>query len=198
LCNRLIATVAQSGFPIHHLPAKVQHRVMAVYRFHVDVDVPPQTVAERLRSIVREKPTFWESFRMAWRARELASPPFIGTVQDDSFRLRRDIRYRNSFLPLVWGRFISTPTGTRVSVTMFIHPLVALFMAFWLGMVGYGALKDRSTPPVVLWGMFIFGLALTAGGFFPEAIKARRLISATVLDSAANTVGKEPFTESLL
>ena len=135
---------------------------------------------------------------MAWRARELASPPFIGTVQDDSFRLRRDIRYRNSFLPLVWGRFISTPTGTRVSVTMFIHPLVALFMAFWLGMVGYGALKDRSTPPVVLWGMFIFGLALTAGGFFPEAIKARRLISATVLDSAANTVGKEPFTESLL
>jgi len=30
------------------------------------------------------------------------------------------------------GRFVSTPTGTRVSVTMFLHPLVALFMVIGL------------------------------------------------------------------
>jgi hypothetical protein len=41
--------------------------------------------------------------------------------------------------------------------------------------------------------MFIFGVAMTVGGFFPEAIKAKRLISATVLDSAANAMGKQPL-----
>jgi hypothetical protein len=163
---------------------------MPLYRFHVDVDVPPPMVAERLKSIVREKPAFWESIQMAWRKRDPASPPFMGTVQDDSFRLRRDIRGRNSFLPMIWGRFISTPAGTRVCVTMFIHPLVALFVAFWLVMVGHGASTNRSTPSVVAWGMVAFIVALTAGSFFPEAIKAKRMISAIVLDSAAGTTGK--------
>jgi hypothetical protein len=151
-------------------------------------------VAARLKSIVREKAAFWESFRMAWRPRDPASPPFIGTVQDDSFRLRRDIRGRNSFLPMVWGRFISTPTGTRVGVTMFIHPLVALFVAFWLGMVGHGALTNRSASSVVAWGMVMFMVALVAGSFFPEAIKAKRLISATVLDAVGAT-GKSSINE---
>jgi hypothetical protein len=48
----------------------------------------------------------------------LGGPPFIGSVQDHSFRIRRDIRYRNSFLPLVWGHIVPTPTGTRVIVTV--------------------------------------------------------------------------------
>jgi hypothetical protein len=42
--------------------------------------------------------------------------------------------------------------------------------------------------------MFIFGVVLTAGSFFPEAIKAKRLISAAVLDSAVIAAGKQPFS----
>jgi hypothetical protein len=38
--------------------------------------------------------------------------------------------------------------------------------------------------------MVAFIVALTAGSFFPEAIKAKRMISAIVLDSAAGTTGK--------
>src|SRR5436190_19553730 len=99
---------------------------MAIYRFSLDVNVPPQVVAERLRPIVREKRQF--SDFEAWQSSERATPAFIGTVQDASFRIRRDIRSRNSFLPLIWGRVVPIGTGARVSVTMFIHPLVALFM----------------------------------------------------------------------
>ena len=116
---------------------------MPIYRFHLDVDVPRQIVADRLRAVVGDKPPFWKSLFTGWWSRDPASPPFVGIVDDDSFRVRRDIRYRNSFLPLVWGRFMSTPTGTRVNVIMFIHPLVALFMVFWLGTVGYGAFPGR-------------------------------------------------------
>jgi len=146
------------------------------YRFQIEVNVPTQVVAERLRSIVREKPGFWES--MAWMSRGPASPAFVGTVQDDSFKIRRDIRYRNSFLPLIRGRIVPTGTGTRVSVTMFLHPLVAVFMTCWLGIAGN--IASASPVPLVPWGMCIFGVALTIGGFFPEALKAKRLISDVV------------------
>ena len=74
---------------------------------------------------------------------------------------------------------------------MFLHPLVALFMLIWLGVVGRGALVDRSTPHAFLWSMFIFGIALTAGGFIPEAIKAKRLISETLRNATINTVQQQ-------
>jgi hypothetical protein len=162
------------SFSAVHL-AKVRGR-MPIYCFSLDVNVPPRVVAERLKSIVREKARLSES--MAWPSYDRASPPFIGTVQDDSFRIRRDIRSRNSFLPLIWGRVVPIGIGARVSVTMFIHPLVALFVMLWLGMAANFAVTLPS--PFVPLGMFIFGVALTIGGFFPEAMKAKRLISEAV------------------
>jgi len=159
---------------------------MPIYRFHLDVDVPRQIVADRLRAVVGDKPPFWKSLFTVWWSRDPRSP-FTGIVDDDSFRVRRDIRYRNSFLPLVWGRFISTPTGTRVNVIMFIHPLVALFMVFWLGIVGHGAFRGASNSPIV-WGMFVFGIALTVGGFVPEAIKAKRIISQALHDTTIKSL----------
>jgi hypothetical protein len=128
-------------------------------------------------------PGFREYFRTPWSDRSPDGPPFIGSVQDYSFRIRRDIRYRNSFLPLVWGHIVPTPTGAGVIVTMFMHPFTLAFMLFWLGIVGRGVLMDKSTSPAFLWGMFIFGIALCAGGFIPEAVKAKRLLSTIVLDS---------------
>jgi hypothetical protein len=159
---------------------------MPIYRFHLDVNVPRQIVADRLRAVVGEKPPFWKSLFAGW-SRDPTSPPFIGIVDDDSFRVRRDIRYRNSFLPLVWGRFVSTPIGTRVNVIMFIHPFVALFMVFWLGTVGHIAFRGAPGSPIV-WGMFLFGVVLTVGGFVPEAIKARHLLSDAMHDETINSV----------
>jgi hypothetical protein len=154
------------------------------YRFQIDVNAPPPVVIERLRSIVRDKPTFGESLRKMWSFGKPVSPPFIGSVQGESFKIRRDIRYRNSFLPIIWGRVTQNGVGARVYVTMFIHPIVALFMIFWLGMAGFAAVSARSASSMIPSGMFIFGVALAAGGFIPEAIKAKRLISDAVADSA--------------
>ena len=147
--------------------------------------MPPRVVAERLRAVVSEAPSSWES--LSWRSRDdSGSPPFIGTVREESFRIRRDIRGRNSFLPRVWGRIVATPTGTRVKVTMFIHPFAAIFMAFWFGMVGNGIVNGNGAFPILI-GMLIFGVVLVAWGFYPEATKARRLITDAVLNSAITT-----------
>jgi hypothetical protein len=155
---------------------------MPLYWFHIDALAPPLVLADRLRSVVQKEPES-QGFWSTWKPREPVGPPFIGTVQDCSFKLRRDIRRRNSFLPRVKGHIIPTPTGARVDVIMFLHPFTALFMLYWLGLVGYGAWSDTSSSAPILWGMFIFGIALTAGGFFPEAVKAKRLLSAALLNA---------------
>jgi len=73
--------------------------------------------------------------------------------------------------------------GTRIVVTMFMHPFAFAFMLFWLGMVGHGAMTDRSASSTGLWGMFIFGIALSIGGFIPEVVKAKRLLATIVTSS---------------
>ena len=158
---------------------------MPFYRFHVDVNAPPQIVAERLRSIVRGKLSFRESLRRMWPFGIPVTAPFIGSVSDESFKIHRDIRYRNSFLPIIWGEIMLNGAGARVFVKMFIHPLVALFMIFWLSMVALGAATTRGATSLIPLGMFIFGIALTVGSFVPEAIKAKSMILDAITNSAA-------------
>src|SRR5262245_5717895 len=116
---------------------------MPISSFQVDIRVPPQIVAERLRAVVQPS----KFFRMAWSPLNL-SHPFVGKVRDGSFKIQRDIRGRNSFLPVVWGRMVGTPSGTRLKVIMFIHPLVVIFMAIWFGMAADFAIKDNDLLPV--------------------------------------------------
>ena len=77
-----------------------------------------------------------ESF--GWRPAD--APPFLGKVEGSRFRCWRDIRYRNSFLPRIAGRVVASPDGAKIEVTMHLHPVVFIFMLFWLGAVGAGAL----------------------------------------------------------
>src|SRR5580692_8908617 len=101
---------------------------MPFYAFHLDVPVPPDVVAERVRVAVGKVPTFWESAKSSWKGPRQSGFPFLGTVKGRSFSIRRDIQYRNSFLPLIRGKIVPTPNGSRVNVFMFMHPLSLIFM----------------------------------------------------------------------
>lgn len=94
---------------------------LPLYRFSLDVPAPVNVVAARLRGVVVE---------------DFSPRPFAGEVEDDSFRIRRRIRYRNSFLPRIEGHMASASGGTRVDVAMSMHPLVLVFTLFWLSFVG--------------------------------------------------------------
>jgi hypothetical protein len=142
---------------------------MPFYRFTIDVNLPPHAVAERLRSIVGETRSLWPPFR-PW-----PSEPLIGEVHDDRFKVRRNIMYRNSFVPIIHGRLMSTPMGTRIVVTMRMYWFVMFFMILWLAGVA-----SASIHLPIFWAMFAFGVGLTCAGFFPEARKARRLLEETV------------------
>jgi len=156
---------------------------MPIQSFNLDVRVPPQIVSERLRAVV-ELPSRL-GFRM-WSAVD-PSHPFIGTVRDGSFKIYRAIGSRNSFLPIVRGRLVATPTGTRVEVIMSIPLLSAIFVALFIGVLIHladnaGPVADNPGFFVVCLGFIVFLVAMVAWGFFPEATKARQLLTRAVFN----------------
>jgi len=163
---------------------------MPFYRFHLDTPLSESTAFERIQRLTRpQRRSFreWIAVNIT-RDDNTVGPPFLGKVGPSTFRLRRDIRYRNSFLPLVWGRIVPSLRGSRINVTMFLHPLVAVFMIFWFSGLGYGVVKlwvhrKEAVPFAVLVpaAMILFGVALVLVCFIPEAIKAKRLLE-SILD----------------
>ena len=121
---------------------------------------------------------------------------FEGEVGIDSFRLRRIIGYRNSFLPDIRGRIMATNGGSTVEGTMSLHPIVLGFMIVWFGGVlliggamSVAMLARGVWQPMVLvpLGMLAFGWILTSGAFTFEARKARALLVEML---APSTIGQ--------
>lgn len=54
---------------------------------------------------------------------------FEGWVSKDQFQITRIIWYRNSFLPIIYGRFSPTETGVKIRIVMTLHPIILLFTA---------------------------------------------------------------------
>lgn len=153
---------------------------MPLYKFTIDSQLAASEVSARLKGLIREKPRFWPDIKGLLRFTPKYTPPFYGEVEGNTFSLRRDIRYRNSFLPLIRGEFVSSAHGTQIKVAMNLHPLVIVFMVVWLGFAATGAISlaaDKGiTPALIPIGMCLFAIALTFVGFIPEAIKARRIL----------------------
>ncbi len=159
---------------------------MPWYRFHIETHLSPQAALARVSTLVRERPGLVQSFKEAFGWRPDGAPPFFGSVEGTEFKCQRDIRYKNSFLPRIRGRVGRSPYGTRIDVTMSLHPIVAALMVIWLGGVGISAVvfgqSDGAPIAMMPIPMFIFGVGLTLGAFYPEAIKARRLLEQHLSD----------------
>jgi hypothetical protein len=92
-----------------------------------------------------------------WRSKP--PKPFEGTVTPNGFTISRVIHYRNSFLPILNGRFTPTPTGTAITVHMTIHPLVGIIVLtviLQLGSIMLSALNNE----------FDMGIGLLLLGFY--------------------------------
>jgi hypothetical protein len=119
---------------------------------------------------------------------------FEGVVEGDTFRIHRAVRGRNSFRPMLHGRIETTPSGrARIVVSFRLHPIVAVFMAVWLGITGSltligiqeaAATGEREALRHV-GGMFALGFLMLFGGFAIEAHKAAGFMEAVFGDSRA-------------
>ena len=157
---------------------------MPYYRCELASALTAESAMARITAAVGPEPSFRQLFQRAIGRDATASPPFIGKVEGDHFRVRRDIRYRNDFRPVIRGQVTSMPTGACVRVTMFLQPATAVFMFIWfsafavLGLNAWISPSASGGTPAGLApvAMLIFGGVLVGGGFFSEALKAKRVL----------------------
>jgi len=124
--------------------------------------------------------------KRGWGWSEKRAELFEGVVSDEGFQIKRIIDYRNSFLPVIQGRFYPHVKGVRVEITMRLHVAVLVFSVVWLNMVGIGVvgvathiLTTRSVDAVTLipFGMLLFFYLMVTIGFGVEAKKASKLLN---------------------
>ncbi len=141
---------------------------MLAQRIALSSPLLPDDVDRRLRSATRA-PVPLSNLIEFWRL--TGSAAFVGTFEGDAFAVRRDIRYRNSFLPRISGSVHAATDGTRIELRFAPHPLVFAFMALWSCIAGaalIGLILWRATAPAgspywplaVPAGMLVMGVAM--------------------------------------
>lgn len=122
-------------------------------------------------------------------------PAFKGEVGEDHFKIMRNIRYQNSFLPIISGRIVDNYPGTNIHVRMRAAISVYIFMAIWFTAVGFGlyfTLREMVMMSFIPMIMLVFGYLLMFLGYKFEARKARRILEGLFGDA---TTVQEPMTD---
>jgi len=114
---------------------------------------------------------------------EQSAGEFEGELKNNEFEIKRIIRYRNSFLPLIKGRVENSGDGTRLIIEMRINVSAALFMTIWCGFLALGIswtiiFQDDYEPDSIgiPIAMLVFGYVLVMSGYLYEARKAKDLL----------------------
>jgi hypothetical protein len=156
-------------------------------RFQIETSLSLIEAKKRIESIIVPPPPFGTRFINALdnMFKKSGADQFTGKIDDQGFQIRRIIYYRNSFLPVVKGKFEQGSAGTNVVVKMTLHPVALVFMVIWFGGLGtivfssLSVMFSRGSDPILVTavGMFFFGWLMIQFGFVFEARKAKKIIS---------------------
>ncbi len=91
--------------------------------YNIDTEDNISLVVSRLKSSI-EKSQF---FRFEKKPGKL----FEGTIQEESFKIRRITEYRKSYIPIIKGEVKETSYGANVKISMHENPLTSVFMIIW-------------------------------------------------------------------
>ena len=64
---------------------------------------------------------------------EINGNAYTGKIYQNKFEIKRNINYRNSFLPVIKGEVTGGINGAKVIVKMDLIIFVKIFMCIWLG-----------------------------------------------------------------
>ena len=119
---------------------------------------------------------------------QLDTNRFWGKVTPDGFRITRIVRRGNSFKPVIKGKFLESPDGTTIRVTMNLNTFVIAFLVFLFVMfvlyVLAGLLlfsvEGNTFLLLASLGIVGFAAALTDFGFWSEVAGAKRLLTEAI------------------
>ncbi len=148
--------------------------ILPADRFTLTTYEPLPNLLERLSQQV--EPT--KIFRFHLLERNHA--PYQGTLSEEGFKIMRIIHYRNSFLPVVQGKFETRGRETLIHIQMAPHPFVLGFLGFWF-LIWYSAVipisLSGSMPPniqLLFVGMPLGMLVVFWFAFWSEANRSRQ------------------------
>jgi hypothetical protein len=134
-------------------------RLLPYDTFEVTVKLPPWDVCRRLLDNVPERKFLSGLF---------AEPKlFKGNVEETSFKIYRNIWYRNSGLPVLHGKLEDLGGMTRIKVAMKLHGLVLALLVVFCVFELKSLLENSHFESFDL--IFIFAIAaIILGGFWFE------------------------------
>ncbi|MCR8558897.1 hypothetical protein KXD93_14670 [Mucilaginibacter sp. BJC16-A38] len=147
--------------------------------FYIITNLKPEAVQQRLEAEI--SPGDGSFFKFGMSSSSTATY-FEGFAVNGTFKFKRVISYRNSFLPQIEGTTEVYPSGSRVHVKMKMYLFVVIFMCLWICPLGLAtiwavvrAIVDKHIEPnnFVPFAMMLFGYGITMGGFKSESIKAK-------------------------
>lgn len=115
----------------------------------------------------------------------ISQKPYEGKITGNTFQCNRIIVHRNSFMPIIHGKFESDSTGTKIYITMRMVLFIYLFMAVWFGGIlvwFYLALAQNiSGKASSMWicalPMLAAGYGLMIWGFKSEANQSKKFLA---------------------
>ena len=111
--------------------------------------------------------------RLGWLRRH--PTPFAGRVWESGFRISCVMGGRDSFNPVLFGRFSPSAHGTRVRVAMTLRPIVWVFMVLWIILIEYGIFsRGRITFLEVFVLLLPWVIAIPL--FFYNVVHSKRLL----------------------
>lgn len=146
---------------------------MPILRYEIESSMTQEQLIEKLNSVVSK------SFVSIYPK---DMPPFLGKVSENGFRISRTTIGRNSFKPVIYGRFLDGIQGPSVRVIMTFHPLVWILFIVWAIFFGTQMLEQitisniggiRILDIVILFAPIIIGAPV----FFIEAAKSKKLLN---------------------
>lgn len=138
-------------------------KLLPFTKLDIEVESDEETVRDKLSQNVEK---FWTN-RKVWGEKTA----FDGHLTKSGFVIRRNIKYQNSFIPILIGSFESSGTGTRIRVTARMFLFTNIFMMVWLGSALFASISAifyHDSMAFVPLLMFILGWALMLGGFWFE------------------------------
>lgn len=149
---------------------------MFFYRMHrLRSPLSPEACLKRIKVQVEE------SKGVLFAAEKDPRKPFVGEIGEDSFKIRRKIRYTNSFLPVVTGNICENGDMACVEIRMKLHYFViAFFIIFALAfaMVAGSGILNPKEPADLMPLLFFIGFPLIGLIVFNlEANKALKAVT---------------------
>lgn len=149
-------------------------KLMPYDKFQINSKLSPIEIIQRIRDCTGD-----DEFFSLHQTHE-----FSGQVNDNDFKIMKNISYRNSFQPIIEGKIEQTSMGTQVTISMRLHLFVMLFMVIYLVLAGIFGISSLINATVFSWsifshfGLLIAGGALASGGFWFEAYRQKRRLIA--------------------